>query len=70
MKALVETMIQNLTAKTAQITEAVIGRARINKLEMVDQSTGKVYCTWIADGEWQKEEGECPSESSSENVLK
>ena len=70
VKALVETMIQNLTAKTAQITEAVIGRARINKLEMVDQSTGKVYCTWIADGEWQKEEGECPSESSSENVLK
>jgi len=35
--------------------------ARIKKMEMVDATTGEVYCTWIADGEWVKTKGDCSS---------
>jgi len=35
--------------------------ARIKKIEMVDGSTGEIYCTWIDNGEWQKVKGECGS---------
>ena len=31
----------------------------VNKLEMVDQATGEVYCTWIENGEWVKVKGRC-----------
>ncbi|MBI2356263.1 MAG: hypothetical protein HYV13_03620, partial [Candidatus Doudnabacteria bacterium] len=34
-------------------------KARLNKLEMVDQGTGEIYCTWIEFGEWLKVAGEC-----------
>ena len=44
-----EVITQKLTAKTA----------RIEKIEMVDSATGDIYCTWIANGEWQKVKGEC-----------
>jgi len=33
--------------------------ARIEKLELVDQKTGQVYCTWISNGEWVKAAAEC-----------
>ena len=33
--------------------------ARIDKMEMVDQNTLDVYCTWIENGEWKKTNGEC-----------
>jgi len=33
--------------------------ARIEKLELVDQKTGQVYCTWISNGEWVKVAAEC-----------
>ena len=39
--------------------------ARIQDLEMVDKTTGDVYCTWIDNGEWQKAKGECGSVSTS-----
>jgi len=35
--------------------------ARIKKIEMVDETTGEVYCTWIKNGEWTKVKGECSS---------
>jgi len=35
--------------------------AKINRIEMVDQNNGDVYCTWIANGEWVKAKGECDS---------
>ncbi|MBI2577603.1 MAG: hypothetical protein HYV77_02030 [Candidatus Wildermuthbacteria bacterium] len=44
-----EWVFDKITARTA----------RIEKLEMVDQKTGKIYCTWIADGDWVKVEAEC-----------
>jgi hypothetical protein len=33
--------------------------ARMEKMEMIDSSTGQVWCTWIENGEWKKVEGEC-----------
>jgi len=35
--------------------------ARIKKMEMVDSTTGEIYCTWIAGGEWVKIKGDCTS---------
>ncbi len=46
-----EIVTEKLTAK----------KARLDKIEMVDQNTGEIYCTWIKDGEWVKEKGECDS---------
>jgi len=36
-------------------------KAKLDKIEMVDQATGEIYCTWIENGEWQKVKGECGS---------
>lgn len=44
---------------------AVTETARIQGLEMVDKTTGEIYCTWIDNGEWQKAKGECGSVSIS-----
>lgn len=41
--------VQNLTADVA----------RIKKIEMVDSSTGEVYCTWVENGDWVKSKGNC-----------
>lgn len=43
----------------ASLKEIAAGKVRMDKMEMVDQDTGKVYCTWIASGEWVKVEGAC-----------
>ncbi|OGZ18540.1 MAG: hypothetical protein A2Z68_00835 [Candidatus Nealsonbacteria bacterium RBG_13_38_11] len=52
-----EIVTEKLTAK----------KARLDKIEMVDQNTGEIYCTWVQDGEWIKEKGECDNpESTSE----
>ncbi len=50
--SLKQIIVDSLTAKTA----------KIERLEMVDQSTGEVYCTWIENGEWQKVKGECATQ--------
>ncbi len=42
-------LAENITAK----------KARLDKIEMVDQATGEIYCTWIENGEWVKIKGEC-----------
>ena len=30
-----------------------------NKIQLRDQATGEIYCTWIENGEWKKVKGEC-----------
>ena len=42
-------VFEKITAKTA----------RVEKLELIDQRTGDVYCTWIESGEWIKVQAEC-----------
>lgn len=34
-------------------------KARLDKMEMVDQTTGEIYCIWIENGEWLKVKEEC-----------
>ena len=36
-----------------------IKTVRIERMEMVDSSTGDIYCTWIENGEWKKIKGAC-----------
>jgi len=43
----------------ASVREIFAEKARLGKLEMIDQDTGEIYCTWIASGEWVKVLGEC-----------
>ena len=43
----------------AQVKGLFAEKVRTNKLEMVDQATGEIYCTWIENGEWVKVKGEC-----------
>ncbi|MFA4998433.1 MAG: hypothetical protein WC514_00165 [Candidatus Paceibacterota bacterium] len=62
--SLKEIVTETLTAK----------KARLDKIEMVDQTTGDIYCTWVENGEWQKIKGECdntvsPQGSSSESPV-
>ena len=52
--ALKQVLVDNLTAQTADISQI-----NIQKMQIVDQANGEVYCTWIANGEWQKTKGEC-----------
>ncbi|HXK32310.1 MAG TPA: sialidase family protein [Candidatus Paceibacterota bacterium] len=53
-----EIVTEKLTAK----------KARLDKIEMVDQNTGEIYCTWIENGEWIKEKGECDDTVSQEST--
>jgi len=43
----------------ANVKELFAEKVRTERLEMVDQSTGEIYCTWIENGEWLKVKGEC-----------
>ena len=47
--------IRDLTVEKLTVKDTM----RINKMEMVDQATGQVYCTWIENGEWIKTQGGC-----------
>jgi hypothetical protein len=51
--------VKEIVIDNAKIKEAEIEKARINKIEMIDQMTGEIYCTWIENGVWQKVKGEC-----------
>jgi hypothetical protein len=69
--AFVETLKTGLASLGAVITEGVDGfknlvidtittkKVKMEKMEMVDQETGEVYCMWLANGEWQKIKGDC-----------
>lgn len=48
------TLVKNMIAD--KITAKV---ARVNKLEMVDQATGGIYCMWVENDAWKKERGGC-----------
>ncbi len=42
--------VQKLKAKTVVAEQ----------IEMQDKTTGEIWCTWIENGEWVKEQGPCP----------
>jgi len=43
-----------------KIKDIEADKVRTNKLEMVDEDTGEIYCVTIKAGEWAKQLGECP----------
>lgn len=52
----------NITFKNGitTIRNLTVGKVRVQKgMEMLDQETGDVYCTWISGGEWKKALGTC-----------
>jgi len=53
--------IENKVAKVKElIAEKIFAKTvQVEQLEMVDKSTGEIYCTWIEKGEWMKEKGDC-----------
>jgi hypothetical protein len=53
-----------ISAGVTNFTEIIANKmtattAKINGLEMVDKTTGQIYCAYIDNGEWQKVLGEC-----------
>jgi hypothetical protein len=54
--------IENGVVKVEKIfaKEIEVEKARFKKIEMVDQATGEIWCTWIENGEWKKKPGVCP----------
>jgi len=47
--------------KELAVEKSTTDIARIKKMEMIDEDTGDIYCTWIKAGEWVKVKGECGS---------
>ena len=39
--------------------KATIKTAKVEGLEMIDKTTGEIWCTQISNGEWTKTKGEC-----------
>jgi hypothetical protein len=81
VKAIAE-KLQNITSSTIDfvnnavsyvkelIAEKIVAkRARLDKIEMVDQSTGEIYCVWIENGEWKKVKGECDATSTINSQI-
>lgn len=47
-------VVDSLTAKKAKIDEL-----EIERIQAKDKITGEAYCTWLENGEWVKQKGEC-----------
>ena len=54
-----EITTKKITIDFAKIKKAEIDELQVNKIQMVDQKTGDVYCTWIEYGEMKRVRGEC-----------
>jgi hypothetical protein len=42
---------------------------KLDNLEIVDKTTNDIYCTWVENGEWQKEKGDCATIAISNEVT-
>jgi len=51
--------LQELIAEKITFRKAEGEKIKVQELEMVDKTTGEIYCTWIENGEWTKVKGEC-----------
>ena len=57
----------------ASLREVIAGKvttqtAKMDKMEMVDNATGELYCTWIENGEWKKVKGSCEDSQVEQNI--
>ncbi|RKX45680.1 MAG: hypothetical protein DRP27_03530 [Thermotogae bacterium] len=51
--------LKELVAEKIFAKEIKVEKVRFEKIEMVDQETGQVWCLWIENGEWRKVNTEC-----------
>ncbi|MFC1789720.1 right-handed parallel beta-helix repeat-containing protein [Patescibacteria group bacterium] len=51
----------------AEVKKLVTNVIQTGEIEMIDQATGEIYCTWIENGEWVKIKGECSEELTVED---
>jgi hypothetical protein len=60
-----ELIADKIFAKKAQVEDLEV----LNKIQLLDQTTGEIYCTWIENGEWVKLKSSCENltNSSSSN---
>lgn len=66
IKTALELLGMNLSKGVASLTEVIADKisvktASVETLQMVDKSTGEIYCTYIENGEWKKVAGGCGS---------
>ncbi|MBU2545448.1 tail fiber domain-containing protein, partial [Patescibacteria group bacterium] len=66
IKATLEWLGMRLEDGVAYVREIVTDKltaetVRIKRMEIVDSVTGEIYCTWIENGDWKKELGDCDS---------
>lgn len=53
--------VENQIIKVKELVaeKILVRKIRVEQLEMVDKETGEIYCTWIENGEWLKNNEEC-----------
>ena len=44
-----------------QVDTVISRKAQVHRLELVDQITGEIYCTWLENGDWKKSKIACDS---------
>jgi hypothetical protein len=54
---------------TANVKKLIAQVAQIDKLEMKDQITGEIYCTWLENGEWVKVKSSCEDLASGQTPM-
>ncbi|MGC9044552.1 MAG: hypothetical protein ACP5KG_11935, partial [Myxococcota bacterium] len=54
-----EIVTEKLLTKEIETESIFAKNAKLGKVEMIDQSTGEVYCIWIENGDFKKVKGEC-----------
>jgi len=63
------TSIATLATQKFSADTASIKQVNIETMQIVDQKTGEIYCTWISDGEWVKVKGECSTINLSQSAA-
>ena len=53
--------VSNLVTNTFSAEKAQINTIELQKIQLTDQTTSELYCTWIDSGEWIKVKGSCDS---------
>jgi hypothetical protein len=53
--------VKKVTAKEIETEKLIVSKQLeiLAKIQLRDQATGEIYCTWIENGEWKKVLGEC-----------
>jgi|GEM_PF-6886240 hypothetical protein len=61
--------LKELVVDTFTAKKATIDQINIQRMNITDQATGETYCTWIANGEWQKVKGICDEAVAGEDIA-